>query len=94
MKTKAILATTAAVFALISSGAGGISWVVDRLDNLVTKTELQLVHLDIIISMDEQTLAELDYQLDSGMDNDDLPLDKREWLSALIYNADDKEKGK
>ena len=29
------------------------------------------------------------------MDNDSLPLpsDKREWLSALIYNANDKEKG-
>lgn len=66
MKPKALLATLATVFALISSGAGGIAWVVDRLDNLVTKTELQIMHLDLRIAMDEKTLSEFDAILDAG----------------------------
>lgn len=87
---KATLATIATVFALISSGAGGVAWVVDRLDNLVTKTELQILHLDLRLSMDEKTLNELDVLLDTQT-----PLTSKqkriyEQLSASVPEMDER----
>lgn len=52
--------------ALVGGIAAGLSWLDDKLSNIVTKQELQIMHLDIRISMDEKTLSELDYILDSG----------------------------
>ena len=66
MKLPAILSLGASIIALIGSIAAGMNWIDGKLDNIVTKDELQITRLDIMISMDEKTLAELDYQLDSG----------------------------
>jgi len=66
MKLPAILSLGASIVALVGSIAAGLIWIDGKLDNIVTKDELQITRLDIMISMDEKTLAELDYQLDSG----------------------------
>ena len=68
MKLPAILSLSTSIVVLIGSIAGGLVWINTKLDNIVTKDELQITRLDIMISMDEKTLAELDYQLDSGND--------------------------
>lgn len=68
MKIAAVVSLGTSIAALVGSIAAGLIWIEGKIDNLVTKKELQIVHLDIRISMDEKTLAELDYQLDSGKD--------------------------
>ena len=68
MKLPAAISLGASTIALIGSIAAGMTWIDGKLDNIVTKDELQITRLDIMISLDEKTLAELDYQLDLGND--------------------------
>lgn len=66
MKLAASVSLGTSIAALVGSIAAGLIWIDGKLDNIVTKDELQITRLDIMISMDEKTLAELDYQLDLG----------------------------